>query len=274
MTTDRQERHGRRNSLTIQTAEGVVFSLLLAGPVSRLLAWLVDGLIILAALQLTLGLLSRLGLLQIDLGGALYYLLSFTITVAYSMTLEWFGRGQTIGKRVLRLRVMDRGGFRLQFSQVALRNLLRIVDLMPPTIYLVGGVVSLFSRYGQRLGDIAANTIVVVTPKTILPDLDSIRPDKYNSFRDYPHIEARLRQNTAPNEAAIALQAVLRRNELNPEARVKLFREIAARLRAIAEFPEEAIEGLSDEQYVRNAVEVLFKTREPLAARRLQKSAA
>ncbi len=59
----------------------------------------------------------------------------------------------------------------------------------------------------------------------------------------------------------MALDALARRDELDDRARVELFRELAGRLRRIVEFPAEAVEPLSDEQYVRNSVEILFRAR-------------
>lgn len=50
-----------------------------------------------------------------------------------------------------------------------------------------------------------------------------------------------------------------RRNELDPESRLELFARLAEYFRRIAEFPEEITIGLSDEQYVRNVVETLFR---------------
>jgi len=252
--------HRRASVLSIQTADGIVFSLRLAGPVTRFLAWLVDLMVIGAVMMLARRLAGVLGVISEDIGGAMLTLIFFVVMMGYSMSMEWLGRGQTIGKKMLRLRVMDQSGFRLQFSQVAIRNLLRAVDFLP-AFYMTGGITMLLTRHAQRLGDIAGNTIVVLTSKTVIPDLDQIQSGKYNSFRLYPHIEARLRQNTTPQEATVALQAVLRRASLEPTARVELFQQIATRLRTMAEFPQDAIEGLSDEQYVRNSVEVIFGTK-------------
>ncbi len=120
------------------------------------------------------------------------------------------------------LRVMDVQGLRLQFSQIVIRNLLRFIDSLP-ACYLVGGLSCLLSPKSQRLGDLAANTIVTREPKIPRPDLEQILTHKYNSLRDYPHLVARLRQRTSPREANIALQALLRRNELDPISRVELF---------------------------------------------------
>jgi hypothetical protein len=82
---------------------------------------------------------------------------------------------------------------------------------------------------------------------------------KYNSLRDYPHLVTRLRQKVTPQEAGIALQALLRRDSLAPQARVELFEQIASHFRSIVEFPDEATYGITDEQYVRNIVDILFR---------------
>ena len=91
------------------------------------------------------------------------------------------------------------------------------------------------------------------------PDLEGILPDKYNSFRDYPHLAARLRQKITPRKAGILLRALLRRDTLELEARLTLFRALRERTETLAAFPAEVTEGISDEQYVRNVVDILFR---------------
>jgi uncharacterized RDD family membrane protein YckC len=250
----------RTNTLLIRTPEGITFSLLLAGPLTRFLAWIIDIACIIAAAKIVLSLTIALIPVSLDLALALSILLPFVIQVGYGMALEWYWRGQTVGKRLLRLRVMDAQGLKLQFSQVAVRNLLRVVDSLP-LFYLVGGVAALLNRHAQRLGDLAANTVVIRSPRSSEPNIDQITGGKYNSLRNHPHLEARLRQRVSPDQAAVALQALVRRDELEPSARVELFRELADHFRAMVEFPPEAIEGVTDEQYVRNVVDVLFRTR-------------
>ncbi|MFC1857278.1 RDD family protein [Thermodesulfobacteriota bacterium] len=246
------------NSLPIAIPEGIVFSLPLAGPVTRFLAWLVD-LSAIFALSWIIGVtLGVLGIINIDLARAAGILAYFLISIFYGIFLEWFWNGQTIGKRFFRLRVIDERGLRLHFSQIVIRNLLRFVDSLP-VFYLVGGTVCLFSKSYQRLGDIAANTVVIWNPEIAEPDLNQIMADKYNSFRDYPHLEARLRQYASPRQAGIAMEALLRRDGLDSVSRVELFREIATHFKKMVEFPAEATEGISDEQYVRNVVDVLFR---------------
>jgi uncharacterized RDD family membrane protein YckC len=248
------------HKLTIQTPEGVTFSLPLAGPVSRALAWMIDAACIMACFQLSKVAITLLGIVSSDFSAAASIVVFFVLKTGYTILLEWYWRGQTVGKRVLGLRVMDVNGLRLQLSQIIIRNLIRALDSLP-LFYLVGGVVCLISRHFQRLGDLAAGTIVVQTTKTFEPDLDLVlETNHYNSLFEYSHLAARMRQKVAPEEAGIAFNALMRRDELMPESRIALFNELAAHFKSKVDFPQEAIEGVSDEQYVRNVVDVLFKS--------------
>lgn len=250
----------KTNTLLIRTPEGVVFSQQLAGPVPRFLAWVLDFFCIAGMMILVNMVLGFVMVISQDLAMALALLAFFVLSIGYGIVMEWWWRGQTIGKRVLRLRVVDAGGLRLQFHQIVIRNLLRFVDSLP-FVYLVGGIACLVSRRAQRLGDLAANTVVIRIPRIIEPDLEQLLAGKFNSLRAHPHLEARLRQRVSPAEAATALQAVARRDEFEPAARVKLFSELSAHFRAKVEFPAEAVEGIADEQHVRNVVDVLYRPR-------------
>ncbi len=246
-------------TMEIHTPEGVTFALPLAGPVVRFLAWITDLGCILTLFFTIQPLATNLfALLDPDLGAAVGVLTYFAITVGYGIATEWWLRGQTPGKRLFGLRVMDLNGLRLRFSQVVIRNLLRAVDSLP-LAYLVGGLACFGSRHGQRLGDLAANTIVARRAALALPDLDGIAGGPFNSLRAFPRLTARLRQRVDPEEAGLALSAVMRRNGLNPDARVALFAELAAYFKTIVTFPATASEDIPDEQYVRNVVDVLFR---------------
>ena len=248
----------RTNTLRIHTPEGITFSLLLASPVTRFLAAIVDiGCII--ALNTAVAFLSRaFGLLSADLALALQLAGYFGIGVGYGIFTEWYWRGQTVGKRMLRLRVVDAQGLKLNFSQIALRNLLRPIDQLP-AFYAVGGAVCLLTRRNQRLGDIAAGTIVVRNPIFMPPDLDQLATDKWNSLREYPHLYARLRQRVSARTASLISETIMRRQDLEPADRAALFRDLATYLKSAAPFPPEATDGVTDEQYVRNVADVLFR---------------
>ncbi len=248
------------NVLKIRTPEGIVFPYLPASPVTRSLAWALDFLFAGALAGALAQALLLLSVIDADLAAAANILAYFAVSIGYGIVLEWRWRGQTIGKRLLGLRVADVDGLKLRFGQIVIRNLLRAVDMLPG-FYLLGGVAALLSRRAQRLGDLAGNTVVIRMPRIPEPNFDQILAGKYNSFRDLPHLAARLRQKAGPREAQVALQALLRRDELDPRARLELFGELAAHFRALVPFPEERVYGITDEQYVRNVVDILFQAR-------------
>ena len=250
--------------LRIRTPEGITFAYPLAGPVTRCLAWALDGVITFA---MAFGLSWALALLRYlapDLTTAVAVIAFFLLSVGYGVVLEWFWRGQTVGKRVFRLRVMDADGLRLHFHQVLMRNLVRFADMLPGC-YLVGGLACLLSRKAQRLGDLASGTIVIHQRKHGEPDLDQLLGSKFNSLRTHPHLCARLRQRASSDEARIALQALVRRDEFDGSARIELFAALAAHFRQMAEFPADVLETMPDEQFIRNVVDVLFRTNEARA---------
>lgn len=248
----------RYHTLVVQTPEGVAFTHRLASPVVRFVALFID----LAIIWMTLSLLSSITLLMEwvswDLAWAFSILLYFALSIGYFILLEMLWRGQTIGKRMMRLRVQDMYGLKLKPAQLILRNLLRFVDSLP-LLYFFGGAFALLSRYSQRLGDVAAGTVVVRLPEAALPELSEVGELAYNSFREHPRLEALLRQRVPPEEAELALQSLQRRDEMDAAARARLFRELAALLRGRVAFPDEIVTTISDEQYVRNCVDSLFR---------------
>jgi uncharacterized RDD family membrane protein YckC len=248
----------RSNTLRILTPEGISFTQHLAGPVTRFLAFAID----LAGITAISGVLSQLLLLAAivspDFALAARTISYFVVTIGYSILLEWRWRGQTLGKRVLKIRVVDADGFRLRPAQIVIRNLLRVVDLLP-ALYAVGGVCCLLSAKYQRLGDIAANTVVIYTAPEKIPDLELILSGTYNSLRNHTHLAAQLRKSVTTAEARLALEAVARRAELQPGSRLELYRQLANRFRTIVAFPEESLEGMTDEQYVRNVVDLIYR---------------
>lgn len=249
------------SELRIRTPEGIMFAYPLAGPVARCMAWLIDFLILCGLILIFSFSAQWFFALMPDLMGGIMAIAMLVLPIGYGVMLEWYWRGQTIGKRLFRLRVMDADGLRLQFHQVLMRNLVRFVDMLP-FFYLVGGLACLISGKAQRLGDLAASTIVVHHRKLVEPDLEQLLGTKFNSFRSHAHLCARLRQRTSPEEARIALQALIRRDEIGPTARVRLFAELANHFREVTEIPEELLESMPDEQLVRNVVDILFRTNE------------
>jgi uncharacterized RDD family membrane protein YckC len=243
--------------LEIRTADGVVFTVPLAGPITRMLALAVDFAVIATATIVFSWAASPFAHLFRDFAAALAVVLYFAFSIGYGVAMEWFWQGRTLGKRVLQLRVVDAEGLRLTFSQILIRNLLRAVDSLP-LFYLVGGTVCLLNSRMQRLGDVAAGTLVIRTRLSGIPELPPGSAMRQNSLREHRALAARLRQKVEPAQAHIALNALRRRDALEPAARLQLFSEMARGFKAQVEFPEEATLYLTDEQYVWNVVEILF----------------
>ncbi|MEC5125907.1 RDD family protein [Verrucomicrobiales bacterium BCK34] len=260
---------GRTTVLTIQTPEGVAFTIPIASPISRCLALAVDLAVILALtilisqvvhfLSIAASGIPLLNDILSDFGNGFMIVAQFALAIFYGIITEWLWSGQTLGKRLMKLRVIDERGLSLGLKQIIIRNLFRLLDLLPSNFYLLGGFSCLVTQKCQRIGDIAAGTLVIRETRPFAPRFSELMEKDENSFAAKPHLESRLRQQVTPDEARIALDAVVRRNELEPRARLQLFEALANYYREMAEFPEEITIGLSDEQYVRNVVETLFR---------------
>jgi len=140
----------------IETPEGIALRLRAAGALPRAQAWMVDMLLRMGVFVLAMIPLSLFGMG----GNGLAMLLLFALTWAYSVVCEvWLG-GQTLGKRALGLRVVNADGTPVTWLPSVVRNLLRVVDVLPG-VYGVGLVSTLIDPYARRLGDIVADTMVI-----------------------------------------------------------------------------------------------------------------
>jgi uncharacterized membrane protein SpoIIM required for sporulation len=156
-------------TVDVETPELVVLTYSVAGVGSRVLAAFTDLLICIASMVvLVLGLgalwdLAHLGSLGIaeSWGMAIFILAQFALMWGYYVLFEGLRDGQTPGKRIHHLRVVQEGGYSVTFGVSAARNLLRVLDMQPAFLYLVGLGSMLASKRGRRLGDIVAGTIVV-----------------------------------------------------------------------------------------------------------------
>jgi len=158
------------DKLTIETPEQTSLEFPLAGVGSRCLALLLDTLIQISAaiiLMLVLGvfhLVSASGAAGLGLGGlwvqAIVYFALFLVFYGYFAFFEAIWNGQTPGKRVAHLRVIQESGRPLQVWQAFARNLMRIVDSIP-FCYAVGLASALLSKQNRRLGDFVAGTVVI-----------------------------------------------------------------------------------------------------------------
>ena len=147
--------------LRIATPEGVDVELTLAGIGSRFIAALLDLLIqgsVLLAAAFALGVLG-----SDDAGGygvAIYSIVFFLVFFGYDVLFEVRSRGRTPGKRWTGLRVVLGGGRPITFVPSCVRNIMRVIDILP-AIYGIGMLSIFVTSRNQRLGDLAAGTLVV-----------------------------------------------------------------------------------------------------------------
>ncbi len=140
-----------------ETPEGIELELILAGPLVRGLAWGIDFSIRAVAYILFLFLLSLLG----GVGLGLLLIGMFLVEWFYPVFFE-MRSGMTPGKRIFGLRVIHVDTTPLSWSASLVRNLLRAADFLP-FLYAAGFFSMLMNQRFQRLGDLAAGTIVVYT---------------------------------------------------------------------------------------------------------------
>ena len=146
----------------IETPENVRLTFRLAGPGTRLGAYLIDLLIRFAVvwgMSIVIGITAPF-LMSSGLSIGLMLLGLFLIEWFYGCVFEGFWSGRTPGKYVMGLRVIKDGGYPISFFDAVLRNLLRAADALP-LFYGAGLIAMLATRRMQRLGDVLAGTIVV-----------------------------------------------------------------------------------------------------------------
>lgn len=156
-------------------------------------------------------------------GVALIIMALFVILWGYHVFFELAWNGQTPGKRAVGLRVLTTAGQPITFAHVLVRNLLRIVDFLPSS-YMLGAVVMLITRRSQRLGDLAAGTIVVKERREAAPSRLLAQPDA-------PELPLQETAELTAEDVALAREFMQRRWELDPLRRRELAARIASRIR-------------------------------------------
>jgi uncharacterized RDD family membrane protein YckC len=145
------------DQLNIDTPELVEIEMPLAGIGSRFIALLVDMLIWFA------GFLVLVILFAVFAPGVeAFSKISAQWGVwGYFTLFEAFWNGRTPGKRVARIRVIQRSGRAIGLFESMARNLVRYIDMQPFPFYAVGVIAIFVTRQHQRLGDLAAGSLVV-----------------------------------------------------------------------------------------------------------------
>jgi uncharacterized RDD family membrane protein YckC len=144
----------------VETPEGLALNLRCAGVVPRSMAWLLDLTIRTAVVWVLAMSLAALG----DAGMGVVMIAMFLVFWGYPIAFEVLNDGQTPGKRMLGLRVINDNGTPVTWVPSIVRNLIRVVDMMP-MLYGFGLVCALVDPSARRLGDLAAGTLVVYVEK-------------------------------------------------------------------------------------------------------------
>ncbi len=196
-------------TVEIETPEHVLFSCSVAGPARRALAYLID-LLVRGAVAFVIGVALVLVASADDreftgwkLGAVL--LLMFVLEWGYFVACEMFMNGRSVGKRALGLRVVTRDGLPISFGSSMLRNLLRAADFLP-TGYAIGLVTMTLDPRFRRLGDWAADTMVIFEERPRLRD--PVRLDPPPKSSELAALPARV---DLPGPVLEALELFLRR---------------------------------------------------------------
>lgn len=233
----------------VAAPENIVFRFRVAGPFQRLVAFLVDVVVRLMAVA-TVVLFSGLVGAAFGVsgsGGALVGLVLctwFALDWGYGAILEAAWNGRTIGKRLQGLRVVGIDGRPINAMQAMLRNVLRSADMLPAVplawyddswwwapvpICVVGLASAAANRRMQRLGDLAAGTMVILEERlSPLPGSSAAEDARLaEALEDLP-----IQLAVAPRTAAAIAQYVERRARLAPGRREEVASLLGETLRS------------------------------------------
>jgi uncharacterized RDD family membrane protein YckC len=234
------------------TPEGIRLDVVLAGLGSRFAAYAIDFVIQLVALFCFFQVLNYLAgpnpdetsSLRADGAAALFVLVDF---MGYFVIAEMLSHGRSPGKQLAGLRVVLVGGQPVGFLGSLLRNVLRIVDFLP-IVNVLGSVLILSTSRNQRLGDLAAGTVVI---RERLAAERAVSPQSWSSGAGFaapagvsaywapgvpgagylpPGLAHWDVSAVPPEELALARTFLANRHGYTPEARQRLAAQLANRI--------------------------------------------
>jgi len=236
----------------IETPENVELEQRLAGIGSRFLAGLVDNLLLVGLFAILFIILLLSGANPIRLRGglslvhnwalAMFIVVMFLLYWGYFVFFEMVTNGQSPGKKRLNIRVVKQGGGAITFTDIAIRSLLRAVDGL--LLYVVAGLSMFVTKRCQRLGDLAAGT-VVVSEQTADYSARADKPTR-TEWEHTPTPDQLRATGLEPEEYRVLANYWARRHELTVEARCRLLPRLLRPIldREGVSLPDEAIETL------------------------------
>jgi len=194
----------------VEIPGGIHLEAQVVGPVARGFALVIDTII--SGILIVLLTLAAIPLNLGGMGGGLFLILLFIIEWWYPVLFEVFAHGQTPGKKMLGIAVVNDDLSPVTFGTSLVRNLLRTIDFLP-LCYLGGLITMLCNRRFQRLGDLAAGTLVVSISRSARPaavgDIPPLAPvtalsrSEQTSIVDFLQRSAQLSQPRQQELAAI-----------------------------------------------------------------------
>ena len=202
----------------VVTPEAVALELDVAGLGSRMIAALIDG-----AIQMVLYIAAAFLVAAFHLGETATAVLAivggFVILWGYFFIFEGLWHGRTPGKRAQRIRAVRTDGHPMSGPQMFVRNLVRIVDFLP-AYYAIGAIAIVLTKRSQRIGDLAAGTLVIRERKATVPVPVPPPP--------VPVFGSRLDASGVSEATYQLVRSFLeRRDSLEPAARQRVAEEIA-----------------------------------------------
>jgi uncharacterized RDD family membrane protein YckC len=189
----------------VETPEGIALRLRSAGAMPRAAAWAID-------LMIRVAIMWGAGTVFVLLGQSgfgLYLIMLFAIFWLYPILFEVLRDGQTPGKKVFGLRVVNANGTPVTWVAAFVRNLMRTVDMLP-LCYAFGLVSTLVDPHNRRLGDLVAGTLVVYADAPLKQSAAPVVPVVYAPFA------------LAPPERAAIVEFAERAAQLTPERQQEL----------------------------------------------------
>jgi uncharacterized RDD family membrane protein YckC len=241
------------NPREVLTPEHVRIRLTPAGLGSRFLAFLVDGALVVSLAAMA----ARASWLLLGAVGHLVAATAaFVITWGYHVYFEVRHQGRSPGKALVGIRVVDGRGLPISFEQSFVRNVVRALDFAPLG-YGLGALAVQLDPEGRRLGDIAADTLVIREGRSFDFDRRASRSREFNSLRT-PRVLRLLRHRISLDEREFLSTLCVRAEEMEGGARFDLMEEVG---RFYARELEVESPQLSGENLVRSLTAVLFADR-------------
>jgi len=174
-----------------------------------------------------------------DSMGPAFIIFLMIIWVGYHVVLEAVTAGKTPGKHLVGIRVVKADGTRISTLDSIIRNVLRLVDMMP-VFYMTGIIVVFFERYNRRLGDVVADTLVIYDRQTSKSIKDVVES---RIIQAQPNFSIKVNgiEKLSETEKNVIKNLYVRMENLSEKEKQKILRKLLSKL-----YPRVTVEGTDD----------------------------